>query len=303
MKRIAQSFSTTLVLIALSTTLTSCLSQSDSKSSSGGTSSSTTVPVKWSSSDLSGGMNVVISTDIINDFVADDLDSNDYNPVEQMFEKWNDTTTAATFFKVPASTTSNKSYDDLSSYKDSEMGVYKSYDWFDDVKTSVLAVTQYYGYRRNSGTSAEYIQLSHADVILNYRDHDFSTSASDSSSYDFHSVVLHELGHFLGLSHTSSYSISSVMQSSLGVYDSKRTPTNYDVSTITDLYGGSSALTSSSYSVAASAATSSDTTLVLPSAAVDTGDGEIHGLIELHADGQCAHYENGVKVFEHKSDI
>lgn len=97
MKCIAQSFSTTLVLIALSATLTSCLSQSDSTTSSGGTSSSTTVPVKWSSSSLSGGMNVVISTDIVNDFVADDLDGNDYNPVEQMFDQWNDTTTGGNF--------------------------------------------------------------------------------------------------------------------------------------------------------------------------------------------------------------
>lgn len=291
----------------MSVSLTSCFTQESSPSTSGGGAVSADAPVKWISSAIpSTGMNVKIAPEILSDFSLSDNDSNGYNPVEQMFEQWNDSTNAETFFKVPAEAApANLNYAELTSYRDSEFGIYKSHSWFSNVENSVLAVTQYYGYRRNAGTSSEFIELSHADIIMNYKDYNFNTNALSSSGYDFHSVVLHELGHFLGLSHTSSYAINSVMQPSLSISGSKRVVTTYDKASIVELYGGSSALVaqSSALSVTQSAAAVA-TTKVLPKAARQiSDDGEIHGLIELRADGECRHKINGAVVDVHHVNI
>ncbi len=290
----------------MSVTFTSCFTQESTPASSGGSTVSADAPVKWISSSLpSTGMNVKIAQEILDDFTGSDDDSNGYNPVEQMYDQWNDSTSAATFFKIPAAAASNLNYADLTSYRDSEFGIYKSHSWFSNVQSSVLAVTQYYGYRRNAGTSSEYIELSHADIIMNYRDYNFNFSASSSAAYDFHSVILHELGHFLGLSHTSSYSINSVMQPSLSITGSKREVTTYDKASIVELYGGSSALVAetSGLSVSRSAA-SVNKTITLPKAARQiSDDGEIHGLIELRADGECRHKINGKVVDTHHVSI
>ncbi len=310
MKNIAHIFNNFKVLVLLmlaSVTLTSCFTQESTPASSGGGTVSSDTPVHWDSSYLSGGLNVKIAQEILDDFTNSDDDSSGNNPVEQMFKEWNDATSAETFYRIPASSTDNMaSYTALTDYRDSEYGIYKSHSWFSNVQSSVLAVTQYYGYRRNAGTSSEYVQITHADIIMNYRDYDFSTNASSSSTYDFHSVVLHELGHFLGLGHTSSYSINSVMQPSLSITSSKREITTYDKASIVELYGGSSALSASSssaFSVATSASVS-DSVKSLPAAARQiSDDGEIHGLIELRADGICSHKVNGEVVDEHHVSI
>lgn len=307
MKTIAQITHRATFLVTLSlmsVTFTSCFSQTKSATSAGAAVSAD-APVKWNSSSIpTNGMDVKIAQEILNDFVNADKDSNGYNPIEQMYAQWNGATTAETFYRIPAASTSNLSYSKLTDYRDSVMGVYKSHNWFSNVQSSVLAVTQYYGYRRNTGTSSEYIELSHADVIMNYRDYSFSTNASDTSTYDFHSVVLHELGHFLGLAHTTSYSIDSVMQPSLSITGSKRAITTYDKASIVELYGGSSALSATSGLSTANSAAAIATTIVLPKAVKQISNaGEIHGLIELRSDGECRHLINGKIVSVHYTNI
>ncbi len=289
-------------LSVLAISLTSCFTQESTPSSSGGSAISDDTPVKWNSSSLSGGMNVKVAQEILDDFVGADDDSNGLNPVEQMFDQWNDATSAQNFFDIPAAATSNLNYSDLTDYRDSEMGIYKSHSWFSNVQSSVLAVTQYYGYRKNTGTSSEYIEMSHADIIMNYKDYNFNTTASSTVAYDFHSVVLHELGHFLGLGHTSSYSVNSVMLPSLSISSSKREVSAYDKASIVELYGGSSALIAqnSALSVSRSAASVATTKVLPESARQISDDGEIHGLIELRADGKCTHFINGKAIDQHQ---
>lgn len=303
MKTSAQITSRATVLVTLSLMsmgLTSCFTQKKSTVSAGA-SVSADAQVRWNSSSIpSNGIDVKISQEILNDFVSADNDSNGHNPVEQIFAQWNGATTTETFYKIPTTSTNNLNYSALTDYRDSVMGIYKSHNWFSNVQSSVLAVTQYYGYRRNAGTSNEYIELSHADIIMNYRDYNFSTNASDTSTYDFHSVVLHELGHFLGLIHTKSYSIDSVMQPSLAISASKRAITTYDKATIVERYGGSSALSATSALSTTSSAAAVATTIVLPKAVRQISNaGEIHGLIELRSNGQCRHLINDKVVSIH----
>lgn len=296
MKRIAR----ILPIFAVATTLflTSCLSQESKKNSSGAQApfNSETTPVKWATSSLNGGLDVRISTDLTNSFVAADLDSSDHNPIEQMFKQWNSASSALTFFKVSAQTTTNKDYGNLDSYRnDGELGIYRSDSWLPGVSSQALAVTQYVGFRRNAGTSSEYVELTHADIIINYRDYNFSTDKDSSTTYDLHSVILHELGHFIGLSHVNTYSTSSVMQPYLGLFDSQRTITSYDKSSVQSLYGVG-AVSSSGFVIGAM---SVPTERVLPKGTRIQNDGSVTGLIELRADGKCHHYENGKLVHQH----
>lgn len=301
MTTIARGF--VVILVGLMT-LTSCLKEGSNRKASGGSSTfnSETTPVRWSTAALNGGLDVQISTDISNTFVGADNDSSGRNPIEQMFNNWNQAS-SLTLFKLPANTVSNKDTGDLNSYKsDGVLGIYRSDSWFSNVSSQALAITQYFGYRRNTGTSSEYVELFHADIILNYRDYNFSTD-STSGTYDLSSVVLHELGHFVGLGHVKTYSTPSVMQAYLGMSDEVRSLFSYDRSSLQSLYGVSSLSPAPSGFQAITSASTSDRIIEgpkeLPTSARETSNGEIHGVIELRADGECRHYLNGELHYSH----
>lgn len=280
---------------------TSCLKEGSNRKSSGASTpfNSETTPVRWSNSALIGGLNVQIGDSLANNFVAADLDGSGDDPIEQMLKQWNGAS-SLTFFKVPAATVTDPGYNSLNSFKsDGVIGIYRSDSWFSNVSSQALAVTQYFGHRRNMGTSSEYVELFHADIIINYRDYNFSTDASSNSEYDLPSVVLHELGHLIGLKHVSSYSTSSVMQPYLSIFDSVRTISNYDKSSVQDLYGVTPLSTTQGYQVTTSAVAKSTGPKILPKGARESDDGVVRGVIELRADGKCHHYENGHRVHVH----
>ena len=289
---------------------TSCLKEGSTKQSSGASVpfNSETTPVRWSTSSLIGGLDVRIGDSLKNSFVNADLDGSGHDPIEQMFKQWNAASSSLTYFKVPATTITNQDYGNLDSYKnDGVLGIYRSDTWIAGVSAQALAVTQYIGFRRNAGSSNEYVELTHADIIINYRDYNFSTNANSTIDYDLHSVVLHELGHFIGLGHVNSFSTNSVMQPYLGIMDSQRTITSYDISSGQSLYGVSALVAASNLSVVTGQMTTASgpnpnlnpNLKKLPKSAREKSDGEIHGLIELRADGECHHYENGTLTHRH----
>jgi hypothetical protein len=181
----------------------------------------------------------------------------------------------------------------LQSLNDNVLGIYKSNPWPSSLPSSALAVTQIWGYVYNKGTSDQFIQIKHADILVNFEFH-FRTG-DDGIGYDLQTVILHELGHFLGLAHSSVDSSQrdlTVMYPSIRSWDDKRVPQPMDVSALSGKYGIK--LSSSSASSMAHGPASKRPSL-------DAGpDEEVAIIIELHADGKCVHKLDGAEVERHQ---
>lgn len=278
-----------LILVPLIGLLTSCLGDTGtSKLSSGGSGPiAPGTPIRWSAASLAAPLDINTSEDFTNAFAPADLDGSGDHPVDQMSKQWNSAHNSYTFIKVPSDVVANRNYASVSSFRDNEMGVYKSYTWFPDVSSSALAITQFFGYRRNVGSSSEYIELQHADIIVNYRDYDFSTDKNSGLDYDLHSVIVHEQGHLLGLPHNWDWDNPSVMEPFLGITESKRVVTTADTSTI-----------NSSYSVGAAITGGGGGGFAVYSPVPGEGE-EVSGSFELRSDGSCHHFVNKEKVLVH----
>ena len=242
------------------------------------------LPIRWDSNKLP--LTINISSDFI--FPPADIDGAGRNPIEQMQKQWDDALPGKSLFNYPAIPIAGKGMASLDSYRDAHFGVYFSDDWFTGVSSDALAITQFYALKKSSAWG-DYYALTHTDIIVNNRDFDFSTNAASTTNYDLHTVILHELGHLLGLGHQFDYSISAVMRPYLGISDSKRSLTSDDENRIVDLYNpGAVALGASNFFLGSSVKKSN-----IP-------DGtEYHGVIELLASGECRHFRNGVLIKSH----
>ncbi len=137
------------------------------------------------------------------------------------------------FFSLSSSGIESK--DNLDSFNDSEYGVYKLFSWPTQLPETALAVTQLYGIKRNLGTSSEYIELQHADILLNYDYFSFSVGGK-IWGYDLTTVVVHEMGHFLGLYHSDTSPDHSVMYPTLSKYNDNPMPHEFDIDNIKNKY-------------------------------------------------------------------
>jgi hypothetical protein len=269
---------------------------SDSSSSSRKSTTSQSSSMKWSTSSLSSnGLQVYISDELIAEFDSQDYED-DKNPVQQMLQRWNESVESTVLFDVSSSSDANSisvaQKTDLADYNDNVLGIYKHDEWFSDVSSSALAITQFFGKRINSGTEYEYLELIHADIIINFKEFSFGIGDKSIEDYDLPSVVLHELGHFLGLGH-SSYNDTSVMVPYLDVGVEKRELYEYDIESINDLY-----LSQTSDSSFITSALSLGTQTTKPKS--EDNQDLVQGIIELQANGDCKHYIDGALVKVHK---
>ncbi|CBW26833.1 hypothetical protein BMS_2021 [Halobacteriovorax marinus SJ] len=273
-----------ILLITFLLTLASCNGSGGGKTQAlGGRSPGSAdddLPIRWADSALP--LSIQISGDF--SFAPADIDGAGRNPIEQMQKEWDDAVTGKVLFNYPAPAAASKGNDALSTYKDSVLGVYISDDWFSNISSSALAITQFYAYKM-TGSRGEYYQLSHADIIVNERDYDFSYDPNSNTDYDMSTVILHELGHLLGLDHQSDGAVAAVMQPYLSIWESNRALFSDDASRISDNYTDS--------------ALSAGSASYLPSGIPDGT--ELHGVIELMASGECKHYHNGKLVKSHFS--
>ncbi len=235
--------------------------------------------MRWHDSNLNNGLSLTIATEVAS---ALDYGSGDNGYSEDALE-WNNALPGKTFFALPFPIVANREKATLASYNDDEMGIYKSQNWFPELGKGVLAITQYFGVRRFDH-GKEYIEFQHADIILNFRDYTFSSDLTDVTSFDLPSVLLHEMGHFVGLQHELS-THQSIMWPALRRNESERQLFPIDIQNLQTNYGVANAS-----NVKASAITS-------PS---KTPDSEIvQGHFELRANGDCVHFSNGKQIHVH----
>jgi len=218
---------TKLLLLTFSIVLASCTPMTETEfKTSASAASSSNAPSKWPSSAFP--LNVKISND---------FDNLEITAVEDMADAWNDSVDYDETF-IQTSGTTNGIGNNLDSYIDATIGVYKLTSWPSELPGTALAVTQIFGTRKNVGKSSEYIRIDHADILMNYANFTFKTDGS--FGYDFKTIVLHEMGHLIGLYHDESSVEESVMYPSITRLVNNQYPLQRDISTLRSKYGLSS---------------------------------------------------------------
>lgn len=161
-------------------------------------------------------------------FTNEELDA-----LGQAAQNWSESiSNELTLFEISNQDTAKSS---LTAYDDNKFGIYKAHNWPAALPQTALAVTQIFGTRINEGKSSEYIRIDHADIIINYENFTFTTD-SKSWGYDLETVVVHEMGHFLGLYHDNSSKELSVMYPTITSYTDNRYPKDNDTSNIKAKY-------------------------------------------------------------------
>lgn len=220
--------------------------------------------------------------------ISEDFSAAEISNIEDMAEAWNSSVAGdKIFFTTDTGAPELSNTTDLDSLLDSSLGVYKTVNWPSELPSSALAVTQIFGLRKNTGTSNEFVDIQHADILVNYDIHQFDT-ADDRPDYDLRTVLLHELGHFLGLQHkaTSSNRNSSIMYPSISSSENKRAPKSIDVQDIREKYNLDEGGVSSE--------------LMAEKNMNDSTGIPVKIIIELHRDGNCVHKLDDRVNFRHQ---
>ncbi len=173
-------------------------------------------------------LTLVYSDEFDSDFQGySDDDGN--NPLEQILAEWDDPVTSD-LFNLPLAVPNVQT--GLMGYRDNVFGIYKHHDWWPSYLglNSALAITQIFK-KIPSNVIIE------ADIIFNYRHFENITlDENDTINHDMHSIMLHEMGHLLGLRHERME--DSIMAPYLKRKDVKRTLGIYDIEAIRSLYEG-----------------------------------------------------------------
>lgn len=219
--------------------------------------------------------------------VSTQLNAGQVNAVSDTISTWDDSFSGVNFFNPSISYSVDPKHSTLQAYRETSgevFGVYvvRAGDPLADPSLDTdraLAVTQFYAFVEQSN-GEKYYRIIHADIFINERLYDFSTT-TDPTTYDFESVMLHEMGHLLGLGHVSFGQGQSVMNPSISKTTEKQELLPVDESNIAN-----------NYETSASTAKAQSQSQGAP----------VRVLTMLMPDGDCKHYEDDKLVHTHHSE-
>lgn len=217
--------------------------------------------------------------------VSGDFTTQEQSDLIAMTNKW-ESAGGRNFVNFSGTAVANKDLNSMNSYLDGSIEVHQVNTAA--LPSSSLAVTVFNGIVMNSGTDQEYVQINDADILFNYNDFVFNDSPS-FGEYDLQSVMLHEVGHLLGINHISG--TNSVMNPTITSGTQQRSLFQIDRTSITTNYGLSS---TASFAMSVDSSNARETA---------EPEGEfVSGYFELSADKKCTHVINGKVVHEHKME-
>lgn len=230
--------------------------------------------------------------------ISNEFSASEKSDMADVGATWGQAHGSLNFFDF--SDTPAKSVGQLTDYKDDVFGIYKMHNKLAGYPDRALAITQIYADRINYDGKS-YLAIRHADIVVNYADYAFKSDSS-YGNYDLKTVVLHELGHFVGIDHYQDGSNPSIMEPSIDTFDVIHYPYPKDEELIQANYKPGATSVSSLRSIASL----SDETRFVDGDKDETNSKvptlEEEGVRVVHmlkADKSCEHYINGKLVHKH----
>ena len=165
--------------------------------------------------------------------VSANLDPQSRNLILDAMDGWE--RAANLDFFAPLQTTPNLNFPDLIDYyrKDKAVqGIYLATNKITELDDTILAVAQLIFFTNRDNPTQPFYQIVHTDIVLNGYYFKFSTDRLDETTYYLMTLVMHEVGHVLGLGHTN----QGIMYPSLSTTDKQDTLTAFDVDLINAKY-------------------------------------------------------------------
>ena len=165
--------------------------------------------------------------------VSDNLDVPSQNIVSDVMDVW-EAAANINFFNATEITPA-LNFTKLSDYyyRDKVVnGVYLTSNEVDELGEESLAVTQIFFTRSTDFSLNTYYHIIHTDIVLNGFHYNFSTDSQNNTTYYLLTLVLHEMGHVLGLGHKS----SGIMYPYMSTDDKQDSLSSYDVGLINSKY-------------------------------------------------------------------